>query len=221
MAGLLRPRAGQQGRQGRRPALGPAGDRHADARPPHAPIEPEVDLSGHWIDGDHFHVGRITVGNDATIGARTTLLPGAVVGKNADVAPGSGVVGKVKNGQYWKGSPAVKSGKARHPWPDHRPPRAPLWVAMYGVTSVLLGGLPLLALGAGLAVIGWGVRDAASLTAAIVPAALWTPVGDAGRGGHLRAADGARGAGAVAVACARAITRCAAGSAGSCGPPNG
>jgi non-ribosomal peptide synthetase-like protein len=138
-------------------------------------IEPEVDLSGHWIDGDHFHVGRITVGNDATIGARTTLLPGAVVGKNADVAPGSGVVGKVKNGQYWKGSPAVKSGKARHPWPDHRPPRAPLWVAVYGVTSVLLGGLPLLALGVGLAVIGWGVRDAGSLTDAIVPAALWTP----------------------------------------------
>ncbi len=80
-------------------------------------IEPEVDLTGHWIDGDLFHVGPITVGNDATIGARTTLFPGAVVGKNADVAPGSGVVGKVKNGQYWKGSPAVKSGKARHPWP--------------------------------------------------------------------------------------------------------
>jgi non-ribosomal peptide synthetase-like protein len=138
-------------------------------------IEPEVDLSGHWIDGDHFHVGRITVGNDATIGARTALLPGAVVGKNADVAPGSGVVGKVKNGQYWKGSPAVKSGKARHPWPDHRPGRAPWWVAVYGVTSVLLGGLPLLALGVGLAVIGWGVRDAGSLTDALVAAAVWTP----------------------------------------------
>jgi non-ribosomal peptide synthetase-like protein len=138
-------------------------------------IEPEVDLSGHWIDGDHFHVGRIAVGNDATIGARTTLLPGAVVGKNADVAPGSGVVGKVKNGQYWKGSPAVKSGKARHPWPDHRPRRAPLWVAVYGVTSVLLGGLPLAALGVGLAVIGWGIRDADSLTAAIAPAAMWIP----------------------------------------------
>ena len=62
------------------------------------------------------------------------------------------MVGKVKNGQYWKGSPAVKSGKARHPWPDHRPRRAPLWVAVYGVTSILLGGLPLVALGAGLAV---------------------------------------------------------------------
>ena len=138
-------------------------------------IEPEVDLSGHWIDGDLFHVGRISVGNDATIGARTTMLPGAVVGKNADVAPGSGVIGKVKNGQFWKGSPAVKSGKARHPWPEHRPRRAPLWVAVYGVTSLLLGALPLAALATGLAVIGWGIRDADSLTAAIAPAALWTP----------------------------------------------
>src|SRR6185369_9749457 len=138
-------------------------------------IEPEVDLTGHWIDGDHFHVGRITVGNDATIGARSTLLPGAVIGKNADVAPGSGVVGKVKNGQYWKGSPAVKSGKARHPWPEHRPPRATLWVAVYGVTSILLGGLPLLALGAGLSVIGWAVRDAGSVSDAAVAAAVWTP----------------------------------------------
>ena len=34
-------------------------------------VEPEVDLSGHWIDGDAFHVGAITIGNDATIGART------------------------------------------------------------------------------------------------------------------------------------------------------
>jgi non-ribosomal peptide synthetase-like protein len=139
-------------------------------------IEPEVDLTGHWIDGDLFHVGSITVGNDATIGARSTLLPGAVIGKNADVAPGAGVVGKVKSGQYWKGSPAVKSGKARHPWPDERPPRKPFWVAMYGVTSVLLGGVPLLALGAGLAVLGWAVRDTPSLTAALVPLLVWSPV---------------------------------------------
>ena len=70
----------------------------------------------------------------------------------------------------------MKSGKARHPWPDHRPRRAPLWVAVYGTTSVLLGAVPLLALGVGLAVIGWGVRGADSVTAAIAPAALWTPV---------------------------------------------
>jgi non-ribosomal peptide synthetase-like protein len=139
-------------------------------------IEPEVDLTGHWIDGDLFHVGPITVGNDATIGARTTLLPNAIIGKNADVAPGSGVIGKVKAGQYWKGSPAMKSGKARHPWPDERPRRAPLWVAVYGVTSVLLGGVPLVALGAGLALLGWAIRDTPTLRAALVPVAIWTPV---------------------------------------------
>lgn len=139
-------------------------------------IEPEVDLSGHWVDGDLFHVGEITIGNDATVGARTTLLPGAVIGKNADVAPGSGVVGKVKNGQYWKGSPAVKSGKAKHPWPDHRPARAPVWVAMYGLTSVLLGSLPLAALAAGLAVIGWAVRDTADPVEAALTALPWIPV---------------------------------------------
>ncbi len=139
-------------------------------------IEPEVDLTGHWIDGDDFHVGPISVGNDATVGARTTLFPGAVVGKNADVAPGSGVRGKVKNGQYWKGSPAVKSGKARHPWPEHRPPRAAQWLVIYGVTSVLLGALPLVSLGVGLAVLIWPARDTATLGSAIAVAAPWIPV---------------------------------------------
>lgn len=138
-------------------------------------VEPEVDLSGHWVDGDKFHVGPIVIGDDATVGARTTLLPGAVVGKNADVAPASGVVGRVKNGQYWKGSPAVKSGKARHPWPDYRPPRAGQWVPIYGLTSILLGGLPLLALAAGLAVVAYGIRDAATICGAVIPALMWTP----------------------------------------------
>lgn len=139
-------------------------------------IEPEVDLTGHWIDGDLFHVGPITVGNDATIGSRTTLLPGAVVGKDADVAAGSAVVRKVKNGQYWKGSPAVKSGKARHPWPDHRPPRALHWVAAYGICSLLLGALPLTALGAGLGILAWAARHSATLAEAIRAAAPWIPV---------------------------------------------
>lgn len=138
-------------------------------------IEPEVDLTGYWIDGDLFHVGPITVGNDATVGARTTLLPGAVVGKDADVAAGSAVVGKVKNGQYWKGSPAVKSGKARHPWPDRRPGRAPHWVLIYGVSSMLLGAMPLVALGAGLALLAWSVRDTATLAEAVRAAAPWIP----------------------------------------------
>lgn len=139
-------------------------------------IEPEVDLCGHWIDGDVFHLGTITIGNDATIGARTTLLPGAVVGKNADVAPGSGVVDKIKNGQYWKGSPAAKSGRVNHPWPDERPAPRSHWVAMYGLTSLVLAGLPLLAVATGLTVIGFAVHRTRSLAEAVLPALLWTPV---------------------------------------------
>ncbi|BBX44661.1 non-ribosomal peptide synthetase [Mycobacterium cookii] len=139
-------------------------------------VEPEVDLSGHWIDGDAFHVGAISIGNDATIGARTTLLPGATVGKNADVAPGSGVVGKVKSRQYWKGSPAVKSGRVNHPWPDERPARRSHWVAAYALTSVLLAGLPLIGLATCLGVIGVAVRHTRRLSEAVVPALLWTPV---------------------------------------------
>jgi non-ribosomal peptide synthetase-like protein len=139
-------------------------------------VEPEVDLSGHWTDGDAFHVGEITIGNDATVGARTTLLPGAIIGKNADVAPGSGVLDKVKNGQYWKGSPAVKSGRVNHPWPDERPPRRSRWVPVYGLTALLLGALPLLAVAGGLAVIGLAVRHTLRLSQAVLPALLWTPV---------------------------------------------
>ncbi len=139
-------------------------------------VEPEVDLCGHWIDGDVFHVGAIAIGNDATIGARTTLLPGAVVGKNADVAPGSGVVGKVKSRQYWKGSPAVKSGRVKHPWPDERPARRTHWVAVYALTSLLLAAMPLTALAAGLAVIGASVRHTHRLSEAVLPALCWTPV---------------------------------------------
>ena len=138
-------------------------------------VEPEVDLCGHWIDGDAFHLGPVTVGNDATIGARTTLLPGAVVGKNADVAPGSGVVGKVKSRQYWKGSPAVKSGRVKHPWPDERPARRIHWVAIYGLTSVLLAGLPLLALASGLVLIGVGVQHTRDISQAVIAALVWTP----------------------------------------------
>ena len=111
-------------------------------------IEPEVDLSGHWIDGDHFHVGSHH--DRQRRDHRRAHHAAARCGRSARTPtspPGSGVVGRVKKGQYWKGSPAVKSGKARHPWPDHRPGRAPLWVAVYGVTSMLLGALPLAALG--------------------------------------------------------------------------
>lgn len=124
-----------------------------------ASIEPEVDLAGWWIDGDIVHIGAIEIKRGATIGARSTLFPGAVVGRDAEVAPGSAVIGRVKSGQRWAGSPAVKAGKADHPWPDHRPPRAAWWVPIYGLSSMLLAAIPLIALAAGLAVMGsWAIH---------------------------------------------------------------
>ncbi|MDL9946258.1 amino acid adenylation domain-containing protein [Gordonia sp. ABSL11-1] len=124
-----------------------------------ASIEPEVDLAGWWIDGDRVHIGEIVIKRGASVGARSTLLPGAVVGRDAEVEPGSAVRGRVKAGQHWAGSPAAKVRKAAHPWPDHRPPRGTQWVPVYVISSILLAAIPLIALGAGLAVMGsWALH---------------------------------------------------------------
>ncbi|MCP3800621.1 amino acid adenylation domain-containing protein [Allokutzneria sp. A3M-2-11 16] len=108
-------------------------------------IEPEVDLSGHWLDGDVLHVGRIRVGAGATIGARSTLMPGARIGKRAQIAPGSCVLGSVPAGQRWAGVPAARSGKAAQRWPDERPEHKRRWALTYNVTSFFLDLLPVVA----------------------------------------------------------------------------
>jgi len=109
-----------------------------------AAVEPEVDLSGHWVDGDVVHIGKIRIGAGAVVGARSTLFPGARIGKRAEIAPGSGVVGAVPTGQRWSGVPAVKQGKAARRWPKARPARPRTWLAIYDTTSVVLGLLPVL-----------------------------------------------------------------------------
>ena len=86
-----------------------------------ASIEPEVDLAGFWIDGDVVRVGRVRIGGGSMIGARSTLLPGARIGKGAEIAPGSAVFGRVPSGQRWAGSPAERIGPAADT--VDRPPR--------------------------------------------------------------------------------------------------
>nr|WP_067686819.1 Pls/PosA family non-ribosomal peptide synthetase [Nocardia jejuensis] len=139
-------------------------------------IEPEVDLSGHWIDGDLVHIGAIRIGPGAVIGARSILLPGTVIGKNAVVAPGSAVGGKVKAGQEWAGSPAVKVGKAEYPWPAQTPPRAVHWVGVFGVTSMMLAAIPILALAAGGGLLAWRVRHDETLPLALGHALAILPI---------------------------------------------
>ncbi|QSE78223.1 Pls/PosA family non-ribosomal peptide synthetase [Rhodococcus koreensis] len=138
-------------------------------------VEPETDLSGYWLDGDVLRVGSISIGERATVGARSTLFPGATIGRDAEIAPGSAVLGKVKAGQRWAGSPAAKVGKARHRWPAQRPEPATRWVPVYGLTSLALSAMPLIALGCGLALLGWWIRGAETVGAAAAAALPMLP----------------------------------------------
>lgn len=144
-----------------------------------AAVESEVDLSGYWLDGDRLEIGAVKVGAGAVVGTRSILFPGARVGKRAEVAPGSAVVGQIPTGQRWAGAPAGKLGKAKRAWPKDRPRRGTYWRVMYGVSGFALTALPVLATVAALLVarvfvsadagLGTALRGAAI---ALVPATL-------------------------------------------------
>lgn len=142
-----------------------------------AAIEPEVDLAGHWLEGDVLHVGRVVIGSDATVGARSMLLPGAHVGRGTDVAAGSAVVGSTGKDEYWEGSPATRRrSHVKHPWPEQRPPQAPGWAAVYQVSGPLLSLHPLVAVGVGVLVLLAGADDATTPAAAVRSAFAWLPL---------------------------------------------
>jgi len=139
-----------------------------------AAIEPEVDLSGYWVDGDVVRVGKVRVGAGGRVGARSTLLPGARIGKGAKIAAGSTVAGAVPANQRWAGSPAAPAAKDAAGWPAQRPPRRRrFWVAGYGLTAQLLGLLPVVAALPALVLLGRAVAARPTLGAALlaVPAA--------------------------------------------------
>lgn len=140
-------------------------------------IEPEVDLKGYYLDGDKLHVGTITIGDDARVGARSTLLPGTVIGEDAHVEAGSTVTAKnkIKAGSRWAGSPATKVGRSKHRFPDRRPARRHRWVWIYGFTSIAMALQPLISVGLGIA----AVLSLVQLTGGSlsVGAILFAPVG--------------------------------------------
>lgn len=139
-------------------------------------IEPEVDLSGHWLDGDVLHLGRVAVGEGARVGARSMLCPGASVGARAELAPGSAVFGDVPAGEAWAGAPARRTGRARGPWGDARPDNRPAWLVAYAAMAVLTATLPVLAVLAGLAAVWPRLGDARSLADAARTGLLWIPL---------------------------------------------
>ena len=146
-----------------------------------ASVEPEVDLTGYWVDGDTLRLGAISIGRRARVGTRSTLGPGAVIGDDAEIAPGSAVFGVVPDGEFWSGAPAGRvRGSARGPW-DERPASRRGWTGAYAALAALLGSLPALvvaAVGAGLlALVDAGATDSAGdllvrLLPWAVPAAL-------------------------------------------------
>ncbi|WP_026422987.1 Pls/PosA family non-ribosomal peptide synthetase [Actinokineospora inagensis] len=139
-----------------------------------AAIEPEVDLSGHWLDGDVLHIGSVRVDANATVGARSTLFPGARVGKRAEVAPGSGVMGAVPAGQRWSGSPAARTGKASAK--GVRPERRRRWVGIYALSSFVLSVLPVAAAVPALFVLTAFLDGTTTLSGATTKALVAVPV---------------------------------------------
>ncbi|QPK83021.1 AMP-binding protein [Corynebacterium qintianiae] len=142
-----------------------------------AAIEPEVDLSGYWLDGDVLRVGAVTIGDDARVGARSTLLPGADIHAGAHIEPGSTVTGDkpVKKGARWAGSPARKVGRSKQRFPDYHPPRRRYWAWLYGATALLLAAVPVVSALAGVA----AVLGLIALTGGspYIGALLFAPVG--------------------------------------------
>ncbi len=187
-----------------------------------AAVEPEVDLSGYWVDGDVVRVGQIRVGAGAVVGARSTLFPGARVGKRRR---GRARVRRARLGAdraalVGRRRPAGRARPARR-WPTRPARRArAAGRSPTSVTSVLLGA----AAGAGRAaravprsslfVGGAATPGARRLGAALAAVPLATPAWL----GTLRAARAGRRCGCSASACARGTTRCAAGSRGRRGP---
>ena len=138
-----------------------------------AAIEPEVDLSGYWIDGDVVRIGGIRIGAEASIGARSTLAPGTKIGRRAEIAPGSAVFGRVRADQTWAGSPAVRVGGTAEDWPAHRAPAPRRWLWAYAAGAVVLALLPLAAFAVGVLVLTPGIRGAATLGEALGGAFVW------------------------------------------------
>lgn len=142
-----------------------------------ASIEPEVDLSGYWIDGDLLHVGPVHIGRDAVVGARSTIGPDVHIGRDAVVEAGSTVLRSVRPGRVVAGSPAERVDRPSHTaWPAERPPNAPAWVAVYGLSGVLLSILPFLALLPGVVLVGGAVARARTGTEAAAAAYAAVPV---------------------------------------------
>ncbi|HEX9229257.1 MAG TPA: Pls/PosA family non-ribosomal peptide synthetase [Arthrobacter sp.] len=160
---------------------------HLDAMPPvtgmarigpNASIERGVDMAGYWIDGSAVTIAPIDIGSHATVGARSTVLPGSHIGAAAEVAPGTCVSGFVPDGQHWTGSPMQHLGVDGNGWPETPAPRRSERVDKLRYPLSLLALAPIMALSALPAelVIFMAGRGSGSLEDTLQSLAAWTPL---------------------------------------------
>ena len=150
-------------------------------------LEQEVDVDGHWIDGDTFHVGEIVIGDRVRIGLRTFVSPGSCIGDGAEILPGSCVKGLVPNGQLYGGSPLVHIGEAGMTWPVQSPAEAEATGSvqvmspfqlhlLYSLGILWMAALPILSLLPGILLVLPRVVTRARYEEVFPILAVWTPV---------------------------------------------
>ncbi|MDO5743934.1 MAG: amino acid adenylation domain-containing protein [Micrococcaceae bacterium] len=160
---------------------------HLDAMPPvtglarighDATIEYEVDLAGHWLDGDQLRIGFIAVGRGCRVGTRSTLGGDTTMEHGAEVEPGTSVDGLIPAGERWAGSQMEHVGEAGDNWPDsgEAAPKNPRMRWLYPASLVGMGLLPILSVIPGALLMLWILRGISELDAALWKLAAWSPV---------------------------------------------
>lgn len=160
---------------------------HLDALPPvtglaeigdGAAIEYEVDLAGHWLEGDRLHIGRVRIGRNARVGTRSIVMNEARIGAGAEVEPGSCVNGIVPDGERWSGSQLERVGTAGDEWPaetGEAPRRRPV-ALLYPLGTLLLTLMPMFAVVPGALLMVAVTRGISDLATALLTLAAWSPV---------------------------------------------
>ena len=115
-------------------------------------IEPEVDLTGYWVDGDVLHLGEVRVGRGAGSGTRSMLVPGR---RGRRRRRGGARVGRLRRRCRTASSGRARrpSGSAARPVDRGRTGRraSRAWVAAYAAAALLLSLLPAAAVAVGVA----------------------------------------------------------------------
>lgn len=162
-------------------------DVHLDAMPPvtgllsigsESSIEYEVDLAGHWLDGDVLHIGRIAIGTNCRVGTRSTITGGASLLDGAEVDAGTCVDGMVPAGERWAGSPMRALGLAGEDWPAPGPAAGqhPGVRWLYPVSLAFMALMPMIAVVPGSLLMMWLVRGLSGLNEVLLMLAGWAPV---------------------------------------------